>query len=479
MTKTVPRKKLKFIKDEVEFYPHQVEGVRWLAKRSSFILADDMGLGKTLQAFVTAAVDFERGWANRVLVVCPASLKGNWYDEAIEFTNFVPHVLEGTPKKREDFLKDLKARNDWHVLIVNYEQVGAHLAMLNSMRFEIVVYDEAHYIKNPKSARTKHSHGLHGKRHFLLTGSPMLNHVDDLWSLLNRVDPGSFPNYYRFRNRYCVFGGYKDKQIIGVKNEKELTERLEHYMLRRLKKDVLDLPDKQHIPVRVDLNPLQVKLYKQVSEDMRLSIPSEPSPKEVQNALDKMGKLKQICGTTAAIEGYEDDSAKLDRMMEMVDEVVNESNEHLVVFTQYRDVLHAATNRLKKAKFITYELHGDVKPGERQGIVKEWRDGPPAVIVCMYQVAGVGLNMTKARKAFRLDKLFVPKLNEQAEDRLHRIGADKTQPVQIFDFIARNTIEQRIETILKRKDKVFRTVVDPNDLKRMLLEELRAMEESA
>lgn len=472
---SAPRKRLKFIKDEVEYYPHQTEGVRQLARMRSFLLADDMGLGKSLQALTVVAIDFELGHAKKFLVVCPATLKGNWEEEIREHTNFSCEILDGTPTQREKQLNDFNK----HCLIVNYEQVEPHLSMLNSMGFDIVVYDEAHYIKNHKANRTKAAQGLESKRHFLLTGSPMLGHVNDLWSLLYRINP-DMENYWRFINRYCVFGGFKDKQIVGVKNRDELQERLQTFMVRRRKVDVLDLPEKQYIKIKVDLGPLQRELYDEVIEDMRLSAPpaSTASPMEIENALARFTRLKQICGTPAAItfsdeddvpaEPYPDESPKLDRVIEMAEEIVKEDGEHLVMFTQSRGVLKALNSRLGKKKISVNSLHGGVPIGDRQYVVSEWRDSKPGVMLAMLQVAGVGLNMTAARKCIMVDKLFVPALMRQAEDRLHRIGADTTQPVQIYEMITRGTIESRVESILRTKSQLFEDVVETSDFKRKL-----------
>lgn len=732
------RKSLKYISDTTQYYPHQIEGVRWLAKRSSFLLADDMGLGKSLQALTVAAVDFEKGWAERVLIVCPATLKGNWENEAAKHTSFKAMVLDGPPKKRERQFEEF-VEEGYHLLIVNYEQVPGHLRDLNALKFDVIIYDEAHYIKNPKSKRTRASQALKAKRHFLLTGSPMLNHVNDLWSLLHRIAPDEFPNYWRFVNRYCntpdapvwmadgtfrplgkvqvgdevmgwervngrrsrrvatveaiesriapeviqvtlesgnvikctpdhawlstshggysagtlrvdediyvpiayqgmgqpsysdndvqlqikalskvvdvppdltpeqqrmgdwlagiydgegsgyfiaqsikhnpeiynkiiqtlvaldipfssradgislkggihtyvkflhwfpqlvkrdyflkrllkgnrrevaveaqmnrvsdrivkveslgpgevvsmqtstgnyvvwgyaskncVFGGFKDKQIVGVKNNQELRDRLNDYMLRRRKKDVLDLPDKQYIPVYVDLHPEQRKLYREVNDEMQLTLPDDPDPMEIENALVKFTRLKEICGTTAAIEGYDDHSYKLDRAVEMVQEITEEAEENVVVFTQFRAVLKAMDERLADVGVPTYSLHGDVKRDLRTQIVEEWNNASkPSALVSMLQVGGVGLNFTSAQRCIFLDKLFSPKMNEQAEDRLHRIGSSTTQPVQIYEIVARNTIEQRIKQILERKSHVFGEIVETSELKKKLVQSLK------
>lgn len=475
----IPRKSLApWIHDDISFYNHQIEGVRWMLRRDSCINADDMGLGKSIQALTNYAGDVVRGWSSKAIVVCPVSLKGNWSDEITKFTNFPYVVVGGTPTQREKQLLEFATMLGPRILIINYELVGKHLKFLNGLGFDMAIFDEAHYIKNHKSNRTKFAHRLKARRNVLLTGTPMLNHVDELWSLLHKIDPLAWPRYYAFVNRYCVFGGYLDKQIIGVQNEKELTDRLHSVMLRRLKKDVLDLPDVQIIERRVDLTPEQEKLYNQVVEEMRLTVVSEDDPQDIENALTKFLRLKQICGSTFSFSGV-DISSKLDLAIE--DELEILGNGHkTVVFTQFRDVQACYVSRMA-SKYSVYQLHGDVKQEYRQEVVNAWANDPnPAVLCCMIQVAGIGLNMTAARHGAFLDKLFVPGLNQQAIDRLHRIGADETQPVQIREYICRNTIENRVNQILRVKSKLFGEIVEnDHDWKKKLVAAILASEEEA
>lgn len=465
----VTRKSLEpYIFDSVEYYPHQVDGIRELAKRKSFLLADDMGLGKSLQALTVFAIDVKRGWAKTCLVVCPATLKGNWADEVEKFTGFSYEVLEGTPAERYAMLKEFASWDEPKILIVNYEQVTAHLHELDTLRFDVAIFDEAQYLKNPKAKRTQASLSLYSRRSFLLTGTPMLNHVNELWALLHRIDPAAWPKYWGFLNRYAVFGGYKDKQIVGVKNEKELTEKLQNVMLRRLKKDVLDLPEVQIIERRVNLTADQKKLYDEVLNEMRLQRVDADDPDDIENALTKFLRLKQICGTTLPFTGT-DHSSKLDLAVEDDIELLENGN-RIVVFTQFRDVQECYIKRIVSSDAPIFELNGDTKKEARSLIVKEWgMTKEPGIIVCMLQVAGLGLNMTAARHASFLDKLFVPGLNRQAIDRLHRIGQDKTQPVQIREYICRNTIENRVNQILRTKSKLFGEIVETDpDWKRKL-----------
>jgi SNF2 family DNA or RNA helicase len=488
--------------DTVEYYPHQVEGVRKLARMQNFLLADDMGLGKSLQALTVACIDIIRGWAEKIVIVAPVSLKGNWADEIEKFTT-LPYTILGqevlpgphpgspdrikklTPQERSLQLAAYALDSGPRVLVVNYEQVKPHLAELNGIGFDICIYDEAHYMKNYKSQRTKACLALEGNRHFLLTGTPMLNHVNELWPLLHKIDPDGYPKYWTFIRRYAVFGGYKNKQIIGVKNERELTDRLQSVMVRRMKKDVLDLPDVQIIQRKVDLTVEQRTIYDELFDELPYNMVDYDDEQKIDNALTKFLRLKQVCATTLPFNG-KDISSKLDLVIEDALQVLEPTKEEfarkLVIFSQFRPVIEAVCNRIDEAaKWVDiWELHGDIKTHARSGVVKEWAaHQAPGVIVCNPIVAGVGLNMTAARHGFFVDKLFVPGLNQQAVDRMHRIGADLTQPIQITEYICRGTIENRVEQILRTKKKLFGSIVDESDFKRKLIQAMLEREDDA
>jgi SNF2 family DNA or RNA helicase len=194
----------------------------------------------------------------------------------------------------------------------------------------------------------------------------------------------------------------------------------------------------------------------------------EAEPDDIENALTKFLRLKQICGTVYPFTG-EDISGKLDLAQEDDFEVL-ENGHRVVVFTQFRAVQECYAKRMAKYDVPIWQLNGDVPHSERQPTVKEWgMTKEPGILICMLQVAGVGLNMTASRYGTFLDELFVPGLNQQAIDRLHRIGADDTQPVQIRKYITRNTVENRIQQILRVKSKLFGEIIETDpDWKRKL-----------
>ena len=471
MTTAAPakRKALSRIKDDIVYYEHQLRGVRQMARMNNFILADEMGLGKTLQSLTVAAIDFDRHIAKRVLIVTPASLKWNWAEDMDKFTEFAYHVLDGTPTQRANQLRDF-AWGDKDVLVINYRQVEPHLDELNDMDFDILICDEAHYIKGHKSDRTKAVHKLKVKRVMLLTGTPLLNNVTELWGLLKRLEPDRWGGYYSFQHRFALMGGFKNKAIIGVKNEAEIQGHLDRLMIRRLKKDWLDIPDKQFITLEVDLHPEQAAMYKQAVEEMIITLEDEDDL-IIENPLVKFLRLKQIAGTTACITPERDRSLKLDLMIERAVELID-NGEHIVIFTQFREVQSALVRRLDGHP--TYVLNGDVPIRDRVSEVNKWAADKPGAMVAMLQVAGVGLNMTKASTCLFADKLFTPGLNDQAVDRLHRIGADLTKPVQVIEFIVRGTVEHRVEEILRTKKEVFDLLVTtPAEWKRELFAALK------
>lgn len=460
-----------YLRDEVDFFPWQIDGVRTLANKENSLLADEMGLGKSLQALAVFAIAVYMGTAQSAIIVCPPSLIGNWCDEISKFTRIQFMVLDGSPTKRAEILAEFAALRGPKILVTNYEKINKHQSELNALRFDFGIFDEAHYIKGYKSQRTKACHNLVNGRTMLLTGTPMLGHVSDLWGLLRKLDPNGTPSYWTFINRYAVFGGYQNKQIIGVKNERELRKRLDGFMLRRLAKDHLGLTQPFFVSRRVDMTAEQRRIYDKIKSDLKVERPEQASDEEIQNALVKFTRLLQACSTTKSFNGV-DESPKLDLCM-ADDAELFENGEKVIVFTQFREMQRAYLDRHFKTygnKGVpSFYLNGDVPPAERQQVVKDWQNvNGPSVIVCMIQVGGVGLNMTAAHNVAFLDKLFVPALNSQAVSRAHRLG--QTKPVIVREYITRGTVEARVEAIINNKVKLFGEIVEgsPEWKKQML-----------
>jgi SNF2 family DNA or RNA helicase len=489
---TAPRKSLEpFLRDSVQYYEHQVTGVRQMARMPSVLLADDMGLGKSLQALTLYCIDLKLGKDGKCIIVCPVTLRENWAEEIDKFTR-IPYTLLGqeahptklnqlknlTPAKRELQLVEFLKQPGPAILICNYEQLtnAVHAATLRTARFHMAIFDEAHMIKNPKSKRTQASLALRSARSLMLTGTPMLNKVDELWPLLHRINPQEFPKYWTFVNRYCVFGGYENRQIIATKNEADLKKILGRYMIRRLKKNVLNRAEPTYIMHKVGLSEVQRKLYDQIEDEIFLINPETGEAMDVENPLTKFLRLKQICNTPYSINpAFEDDSRKLDRAVEITDEIVTRGDK-VIVFTQFRGTMAAMVNRYGKAKLgPVFQIHGDVPTGNRQGVVRDWGNVQGgAILLCQTEVAGVGLNMTAASEIIRIDRLFVPGLNKQAVDRADRIG--QTSPVVVHDLVTKGTVEGRVEAIVNSKEGLGEEIIGGAMGIAKLMQKLREME---
>jgi SNF2 family DNA or RNA helicase len=481
-----------YLKDSVEFFEHQTDGIRRAARMPSFLLADDMGLGKSLQALTVFCIDVKMGKAETLLIVCPVTLRDNWFEEVNKFTR-LPVTLLGevahptkhgqtkklAPVARQRQLEDWIGQSGPRILICNYEQLvnPVHKQTLTTFRFCMTIMDEAHVIKNHKAKRTQAALAIRARRSGMLTGTPMLNHVDELWPILHRIDPVRFPRPWAFINRFCAFGGYENRQIVGVKNPEELQKILAGVMIRRLKNDVLSREAPTYIKHLVGLSAKQRELYDLAAADPFFfeeeDGTDEDGNKKDGGALLKFLRLKQICTTPYAIDTeLGDDSLKLDRLQEIAAELA-ERDDKLVVFTQFRGAQEAIMKRFAKANYgALYQLHGDVPQKERQPTVARWGAVRGAsIIVCMTQVAGVGLNMVAASECTFVDRLFVPGLNKQAVDRLDRIGQER--PVVVHELVARNTIESRIEEILGSKEMLNQDIVEGGAGMSTLIEMLR------
>lgn len=481
-----------FLRDSVDFYPYQAEGVRWLMRRQGGLLADDMGLGKTLQILGTYCVHVKAGRVATMVVICPNSLKKNWSNEIRKFTRIQHVVIPGgnsTPVKRQMLFAEYKAMVGPKILIINYDQVPNFLEQLNAEFFDIAVWDEAHMLKDPKSQRSTWNRQIYSRYSFMVTGTPMPNNVGELWTMLDRINPGEWGSYKQFMNMHALV---KKGQIVGTKNKQRLRKRLAQVMLQRRKEDHLDLPDVQYIARVVGITPQQRRLYERARDDLMIEMTNEPD-REIANDAVKFARLLQICGTTYCVDPETDSSEKLDLAVTDAAELVNEGH-HIVVFTRWRPVQEAFVNRLRKVLKPKVDKFGDKIPpapirvingdvdsddrvnrkGEitalgRESIKTEWEEDRPGVLCCTYQSAGVGLNMTKARHGLMLDKLYTPGLNKQAVDRMHRIGADRSQPVQILEYYVADTVEHRVHTILEIKKKTTADVIDMSVAERAMI----------
>ncbi|HEY0787030.1 MAG TPA: DEAD/DEAH box helicase, partial [Thermoanaerobaculia bacterium] len=431
--------------------PYQREGLGWLHHLRALgiggCLADDMGLGKTVQMLAllseihgrkkpgTGAGDREPGAVRRPsLVVAPRSLLFNWKEEA---ARFAPHlrVVEhhGTERSKSAEFEGAD------VVLTTYGTLRADVAHLAAAEFEYVVLDEAQAIKNATSQTAKAARLLKAKHRLALSGTPIENHIGELWSLFEFLNPGMLGPARWFRRH---FGG----RAVAPQRREMLATALRPLIFRRTKEQVApELPARVEQTLWCDLEPPQRELYDRLRITYRASILEKVKTEGMQSArmhvLEALLRLRQAaCDPSLIDPATQEEGTKLEVLMEELEDVI-ESGHRALVFSQFTTFLGLAAKKLEKQKIRYAWLDG--KTVDRQRVVRSFQepDGPPVFLISL-KAGGVGLNLTNADYVFLLDPWWNPAVEAQAIDRTHRIGQEK--PVFAYRIIARDTVEEKI-----------------------------------
>jgi SNF2 family DNA or RNA helicase len=430
-----------------EPYPYQLEGIAFLLPRWSALLADEMGLGKTVQAILAMRLLFQGGLIRSALIVCPKPLVPNWCRELQIWAADLPwEVIAGDSESR---------RMAWRisncpVKLVNYELLtrDAHLfeqetglsgteegADSPRPQFDLVVLDEAQRIKNRDSRSAQVVCSIPRQRSWALTGTPVENHPEDLISIFAFLKPGYLPS------------GTPVKRLPGLTGE---------YILRRVKEDVLDdLPPKVVRDTYVELTPAQRDSYRLAESEGVVRLNRLGETVTVQHVFELILRLKQICNFDPATG----ESAKLEALQADLAEVAD-SGRKAIVFSQWIEPLEILARELAPLGPLVY--HGKVPPRQREAILTAFRTDPgKRVLLMSYGTGSVGLNLQVANYVFLFDRWWNPAVEDQAINRVHRIG--QRQPVIVTRFVAQNTIEGRICQILERKRQLFSELIEPQE----------------
>ena len=422
---------------------HQKEAIQKLVENKKFILADDMGLGKTTSTIIAA---LETG-AKKILIVCPASLKINWQREIANYSDKSVFISEG---------KNFSTEHDF--VIINYDIIkNFHDAKkkkeskILDANFDLVVVDEAHYIKNGAAQRTKLINDIANKveRLWLLTGTPMTSRPMDYFNLLSLVDSPVAKNWMAYAIRYCSgyqfnVGGRKVWNVTGASNLEELRDRTSGLILRRLKENVLDLPDKIITPVYLRL---KSKEYEEVMGEYYNWYDKNPEEsKSLTVQFSKLTKVRQIIA-----------DEKISQTIELAENIV-EQGKKVIIFCNFTDSLNKICEHFGKA---AVKVDGSMSKPERQNSVDGFQDNEKIrVFVGNIKAAGVGLTLTAGEAVIMNDLSFLPSDHAQSEDRAYRYGQKNN--VLVYYPIFENTIEGIIYDILNNKKQVIATVMGDN-----------------
>ncbi|MBG7698785.1 DEAD/DEAH box helicase [Streptomyces sp. MC1] len=427
---------------------YQLRGLAWLDLMTSLglggCLADDMGLGKTVTLI---ALHLKRARTEPTLVVCPASLLGNWQREITRFAPGVPVRRFHGPERTLDGV-------DGGFVLTTYGTMRSTAARLAEQPWGMVVADEAQHVKNPYSATAKALRTIPSPARVALTGTPVENNLSELWALLDWTTPGLLGPLKSFRARHAraVENGEDEEAV------QRLARLVRPFLLRRKKSDpgiVPELPPKTETDHPVPLTREQAALYEAVVRESMLAIETAQGMARRGLVLKLLGALKQICDHPAL---YLKEDARTDRLAarsgklalldELLDTLLAEDGSALV-FTQYVGMARLLTAHLSARAIPVDLLHGGTPVPERERMVDRFQDGETPVLVLSLKAAGTGLNLTRAGHVIHFDRWWNPAVEEQATDRAYRIG--QTQPVQVHRLVTEGTVEDRIAEMLASK----------------------------
>lgn len=460
-------------------FNHQIDGVRFGLNKKKFLLCDDQGLGKTKQIIDFVGCLEKTDTINKVLIVCGVnSLKYNWQSEieihsnengwvlGTRFRKTTGKAYEGSTK---DKLEDLDNLPDCRYIITNIETLRAGAEKISKTKYHfpiveklqelckngtisVIAFDECHKSKEPTSLQSRAMINVQAKYMVAMSGTPLMNNPLDLYFPMKWLGYENH-SFYQFKQHYCTLGGWGGSQVIGYKNLEEIRAMMDNIMLRRLKTEVLDLPEKIRKIEYVDMTAKQKQIYKEVYNGVMSDL---QKIKFSNNPLSMMIRLRQATGWTGIISNTVQESDKMDRMVELVQEIVA-SGQKAIIFSNWESMTEVAREKLKayNPAYIT----GATKADERMKEVDRFQNNDKCkVIIGTIGAMGTGLTLTAAQNVIFLDSPWNMALKAQAEDRAHRIGTKGT--VNIITLVCKNTIDERIEELVEKKGQIADALVD-------------------
>ncbi|MFC4402485.1 SNF2 helicase associated domain-containing protein [Gracilibacillus xinjiangensis] len=429
---------------------YQQHGYRWMKTIADYgfggILADDMGLGKTLQSitYILSELPAIREKKLPVLVVCPSSLTYNWYSEINKYTPEInAAIVDGKKADRFKLQKDVMQHD---VLITSYPLLLKDIQWYHKQSFHTVFYDEAQAFKNPYTQTAKAVKKIQADHRFAMTGTPVENSLEELWSIFHVVFP---------------------ELLLGLKEYSNLTRdkisrRIRPFLLRRLKEDVLaELPEKIESTESVEMLPDQKKLYAaylaKLKQETLKHLDKDTLSKNRIKILAGLTRLRQICCHPALfVDGYKGSSAKLEQLKQMVEES-RQSGRRILIFSQFTKMLQLIGKELAYQGLPFFYLDGQTPSEERVELCDRFNEGERDLFLISLKAGGTGLNLTGADTVILYDLWWNPAVEEQAADRAHRIG--QTKAVEVIKLIARGTIEEKINQLQEKKRDLVEEII--------------------
>ncbi len=452
-------KKLPVVKSlKVKPFPYQIEGILFCVAAGRIILADDMGLGKTIQAIAAAELMHEHMQVQKVLIICPTSLKYQWQSEIEKFTTSSAKVIEGNYLNRRNLYKE----EGYLYKISSYHMAVNDLELIRNFQPDLIILDEAQRIKNWQTKVSQSIKKLQSKHALVLTGTPLENKLQELYSLVQFVNPLLLGSLYNFISQHEQID--EDGKVVGYKDLHEIKERLQHILLRRTKKQVL-----QQLPARIDKNlfveitPEQKAIHKEqqdvvtkiVNRWKRLGFLNE---EDRQRLMISMNMMRMVCNSTYVLDQETNYQTKLDELFNILEQLLQSGDEKIVIFSQWERFTRLIALELERLNVDYANLNGNVPGNKRKELFDRFNNDAGCRIFLSTDAGGVGLNLQAGSYLINMDLPWNPAVLEQRIGRIYRHGQKKN--VNIINFVAEHTIEHSMLGKLKFKTALAEGILD-------------------
>lgn len=461
--------------------PYQERGLAWLAFLRRYglgaCLADDMGLGKTVQLIALLLHERENGLAaGPTLLICPVSVLGNWRRELARFAPGLRVLVHHGANRlgESDFAREAAAHD---VVLTTYSLIARDAELLGKVTWNGIVADEAQNLKNPDTLHARALRRLTGGYRIALTGTPIENHLGDLWSLFQFLNPGLLGSREEFQRRYAIpIQRFDDDEAAA-----QLRRQVGPFILRRHKNDpaiALDLPEKLENTELVTLSVEQAALYEAIVQETLERVARSEGIQRRGAILAGLTRLKQVCNHPAAVTGdgpLAGRSGKIDRLVELLREVLA-AGEQALLFTQFaRFGARLQAYLAETLGCAALFLHGGTPQPERERLIAQFQGGEAPLFILSLKAGGLGLNLTAATHVFHVDRWWNPAVEDQATDRAYRIG--QTRRVLVHRLVTAGTLEERIDRLLAEKRALAGQVIGSGEswLGQLSTEDLRAL----
>ena len=455
-------------------FSHQLEGVEYGLRYNRWFLGDEQGLGKSKQVIdIAVARKIMYGYKFCLIVCGVNTLKWNWVNEIHTHSNEDVYILGQRRKGTKIIIGSTKDKLEDLKLMYNMGEPHPYFIITNIESFRdkdiadtisdlckkgiigMCAADEMHKMKNPTAQQTKGFLKCLPDCRIGMTGTPLMNSPMDLYVILKWLGYESHA-FYSFKQHYCVMGGYGGYEIVGYKNLDQLTSQVREIMLRRLKKDVLDLPEKIYVDDIVEMEGKQAIMYKEVEAGLKADYINGDI--DLTNPLSALIRLRQTTGYPGILSETITESAKLDRMEEIVENCIS-NNEKVIIFSNWTQMTDAICNKLKSVGYKVGVITGETPDISRQEIVDVFQNSSDLkVLVGTIGAMGTGLTLTEATTVIFLDEPWNKALFDQAVDRAHRIGQKNN--ITIYSIMCKDTIDERIHNLIYKKGAMSDAIID-------------------